>query len=181
MKPASTSPRRKQIRLKGYDYASEGAYFVTIVTEDRLPLFGEIVEGEMRLNELGKIVRDEWLKTAVLRENVELCEDEFVVMPNHFHGIIHLFGCRGTARRAPTVEQFGKPVLGSIPTIIRAFKSATTRGINLYRNSPGEAVWQRNYYEHIIGTDREFEQIAKYISDNPRNWMTDKEQILEYN
>ena len=79
---------RRSIRLKGYDYAQPGAYFITIVTHDRECLFGEIVDGEMRLNEFGEIARAEWFQTAVVRPNVVLHPDEFVVMPNHIHGII---------------------------------------------------------------------------------------------
>ncbi|SMC25408.1 REP element-mobilizing transposase RayT [Desulfacinum hydrothermale DSM 13146] len=128
-----------------------GAYFVTIVTQDRACLFGHIVDGEMRLNAYGKIVRAEWFKTAQVRPYVVLHEDEFVVMPNHIHGIIWIVDDVGARRRrAPTVEQFGKPVPGSIPTIIRAFKSAVTQRINGLQGTSGGVVWQRNYYEHII-------------------------------
>jgi len=113
-----------------------------------------------------------------MREYVELFEDEFVVMPNHIHGIIWHTG-RGTARRAPTIdptiEQFGKPVPGSIPTIVRSYKSAVTKRINTFLNTPASPVWQRNYYEHIITTDREYESIIEYIDANPRNWLVDTE------
>lgn len=90
---------RRSIRLAGYDYASEGGYFVTIVTNGRLCLFGEVKKGEVRLNEFGKIVWEEWFNTAKLRSNVELLEEEFVVMPNHIHGIIWIIddSGRGTA------------------------------------------------------------------------------------
>jgi hypothetical protein len=111
--------RRRTIRLKGYDYSQAGAYFVTICVHDRECLFGEIVDGEMRMNQFGHIVAAEWLRTAELRAEIAL--GEFVVMPNHFHGIVLItdesyngecFGdgehCRGTARRAPTVEKFGE-------------------------------------------------------------------------
>jgi putative transposase len=140
--------RRKSLRLKGYNYKQAGAYFVSICTLNRACLFGNIISEEMVLNDAGRIVADEWIKTVEIRNNIEL--DEWVVMPNHFHGILVINECRGTARRAPTVEEFGKPVPGSIPTIIRSFKSAVTKRINELRNSPGEKVWQRNYYEHII-------------------------------
>jgi len=128
----------------------------------------------------GKIVRDEWNQTSVLRPNIEL--GEFAVMPNHFHGIIIIVDGRGTARRAPTgdistVEQFGKPVAGSIPTIVRSFKSAVTRQINLFRSTPGVPVWQRNYYEHIIRDEKSYLEIAQYIFDNPAHWETDSENI----
>ena len=106
---------RRSIRLKNYDYASSGAYFVTIVTHGRQCLFGQIVDGQMRLNEFGEIVCDEWLKTEIIRPRVQL--DVFVIMPNHIHGIIIVNDvdgcCRGTLQRAPTIEQFGKPTSDS--------------------------------------------------------------------
>jgi len=138
---------RRSIRLKGHDYAQPGAYFVTVCTRDRACLLGDVVDGEMRLNEYGMAVREEWLKTAELRDNVET--DACTVMPNHIHGIVIITeGSRGTARRAPT-ERFGKPVAYSIPTIMRAFKSASTKRINEMRKTPGTPVWQRSYYEHV--------------------------------
>ena len=169
---------RRSIRLRDYDYSQSGGYFITVVTNLRERLFEDIVNGEMRLNEFGGIVKNEWFKTRELRPNVELFEEEFVVMPNHVHGIIWLIDdCRGTARRAPTVEQFGVPVPGSIPTIIRSFKSAVTKQINMLRQTAGTPVWQRNYYEHIINSDRDYDQIAEYIYTNPQNWKKDGEFI----
>jgi putative transposase len=98
-------PDRKSIRLKNYDYTRSGAYFVTVCVRKRLCLFGHVVDGEMVLNEFGTIVRDEWLKTAEIRDNIEL--DGFVVMPNHVHGIVLITSGRGTARRAPTTVGLG--------------------------------------------------------------------------
>jgi putative transposase len=176
---------RRSIRLKGFDYSEAGEYFITLVTHDRVSLFGEIIDGKMRLSEFGKIVREEWFKTEQLRSNVETQEDEFVVMPNHIHGIISLKNekavdadidktdeceSKGTARRALTSESFGQPRPGSLATIVGAFKSAVTKRINTLRGTPGEAVWLRNYYEHIICTEKEYENIANYIHDNPQNW-----------
>jgi len=81
---------RRSIRLEGYDYASEGGYFITIITHHWIQLFGEVVDGEMKLSEFGRIVKEEWFKIKIMRPNVELPEDEFIVMPNHIHGIIWL-------------------------------------------------------------------------------------------
>ncbi len=92
---------RRSIRLKGYDYTQPGAYFITVVTHDRECLFGEIVDGEMRLNEFGEIVRAEWFKTAVVRPYVMLYPDEFVMMPNHVHGILWIVDVGATRRVAP--------------------------------------------------------------------------------
>jgi putative transposase len=162
---------RRPIRLKGYDYAQPGAYFVTVCTRDRECLLGDVVDGEMRLNECGMAVHEEWLRTAELRENVEI--ETCTVMPNHMHGIVVITNGRGTARRAPT-ERFGKPVADSIPTIMRAFKSASTKHINVIRRTPGTPVWLRNYYEHVIRNDEELKAIRQYILNNPANWTTDE-------
>lgn len=165
---------RRSIRLKGYDYAQPGTYFITIVTQDRACLFGEVVDGKMCLNEVGHIVRDEWMKTAILRPRVLL--DAFVVMPNHIHGIIVLpDDRRGTLQRAPTGERFGRPLSNSIPTIVRLFKSTTTKRINEHRGTRGAPVWQRNYYEHIIRSDESLNRIRQYIADNPLRWVMDRE------
>jgi len=165
---------RRSIRLAGYDYSQAGAYFVTVCAHDRICLFGDIMNGDMRLNDAGKIVHDEWLRTAGIRSNVEL--DVFVVMPNHFHGIILLHpDGRGTLQRAPTVEQFGKPTSNTIPTIVRLFKSASTKRINEIRHTPGAAIWQRNYYEHIIRNDESLNRIREYIMTNPIRWEADEE------
>ncbi len=168
---------RRSIRLKEYDYSLSGGYFITIVAWQRECLFGEIVGGEMRLSGFGEIARSEWFKTGELRQNVELLEDEFVVMPNHIHGIIWIkeddtVGAR--RRRAPT-EQFRKPVKGSIPTIVRAYKSAVAFSINDLRGTRGVSVWQSNYYEHIIRDDADRQRIRRYIESNPIMWADDKE------
>jgi len=99
-------------------------------------------------------------------------------MPNHIHSIIILVdGGRGTLQRAPTAEQFGKPTSDSIPTIVRLFKSATTKRINELRNTPGIPIWQRNYYEHIIRSEESLNRIRQYILDNPARWAFDRENL----
>ena len=110
--------RRRSIRLKGYDYTQAGAYFVTVVTYGRECLFGDVVDGDMVLNENGQIIVEEWVRTADIRPNVSL--DVFIVMPNHIHSIIMIADGRGTLQRAPTTERFGQPTSNSIPTIIRS-------------------------------------------------------------
>ena len=169
---------RRSIRLKGYDYTRAGAYFITIVTQNRACLFGAVVEGRMRLNPLGQIVQECWL--AIPDHFPHALLDEFVIMPNHLHGIIVLqemensVGARHAAPREPRLEEFGKPVAGSIPTIVRSFKSAATKHINEYRGTPGAPVWQRNYYEHIIRNDRSLHRIRGYIATNPLRWHLDR-------
>lgn len=170
-------PNRRSIRLQGYDYTQPGAYFITIVTQDRECLFGEVADGEMRLNEAGRVVEQCWL--AIPDHFPRAALDAFVVMPNHIHGIVWIVGARHAVPLPGDVpiptEQFGKPIPGSIPTIIRSFKSATTKRINEYRQTPGLPVWQRNYYEHIIRDDDELNRIRKYIANNPLQWALDRE------
>jgi len=160
------------MRLKGYDYSNPGAYFITVCTKDVECMFGEVVNGKVHLNGPGEIVKREWLKTFDMRKNLGL--DEYVIMPNHFHGIVNI-KCRGTARCAPTREQFGEPVSGSIPTIVRSFKSAVTKRINEIRGFPNSVVWQRNYYEHVIRNEFELNRIKEYIQNNPMKWHLDRE------
>jgi len=178
---------RRSIRLKGYDYTQPGAYFITVVTHDRECLFGEIVEGGMRLNEFGEIVRTEWFKTAVVRPYVMLYPDEFVMMPNHTHGIIWIVDVGATRRVAPPpiapspvappiIHPRG-PMAGSVGAIIGQFKSITAKRINTLRNIPGQPVWQRNYYEHIIRDERALNAIRRYILNNPANWTKDADYL----
>ena len=128
----------------------------------------------MVANQMGRIVEEEWLNTPILRPYVSL--DTFVIMPNHFHGIIEIIAAdRGRARRAQTVERFGKPVSGSLATVIRSFKSATTKRINEIRDTPGQPCWQRNYYEHIIRSEEELTRARTYIIMNPLSWHLDRE------
>jgi len=109
---------------------------------------------------------------------VELCENEFVVMPNHVHGIIWIDDvARARRRRAPTEERFGKPVVGSIPTIVRAFKSAVTYRAGRELNSAN--IWQRNYYEHIIRDQTDYNRIAETITSIPLKWDIDEENPLQ--
>jgi REP element-mobilizing transposase RayT len=130
----------------------------------------------MQMNHDGRIVVQEWENTSRLRTDTHL--DVYVVMPNHFHAILLLEeGHRSTVSRAleSNTESFGKPVSGSVPTIVRSFKSAVTRRINRRRGTSGSVVWQRNYYEHIIRNDDEFESIREYILLNPVRWGSEKD------
>jgi len=167
---------RRSIRLKGYDYTLAGAYFVTVVAYQRGCLFGEVVDGEMVLNEYGEIVQQEWEQTAIIRPNVEL--GTFIVMPNHLHGILifadddaHTVGA--TRRIAPTTKTTLQS--GSLGAVMAQFKSIITKQINVLRNTPGIPVWQRNYYERIIRDEREMDRIHRYIESNPTMWANDNE------
>jgi putative transposase len=164
---------RRSIRLPGCDYTQPGAYFISICTYRQDFLFGEVVEGKMVLNEYGQAVEEERYATAQLRPYVEL--DAHVIMPNHFHGILWTVDeGRGTVHCAPTWERFGKPVSGSLPTIVRAFKSAVTRRINQIRGTPGAPIWQRNYFGHIVRNERALDAIRRYIQNNPARWGLDR-------
>lgn len=177
MKPESRS--RQSIRLRDYDYSLQGAYFVTICALNRKCLFGQVVNADMMLNEAGQVVKEEWLKTAALRPLVKL--DQSVVMPNHFHAILMIIdepqdtARQGTARRAPTVERFGRPVSGSLSTIVRAFKSAVTNRINAKQGTPGGVIWQRGFYEHVIRDEDSCNRIREYIDCNPLLWDLDRD------
>lgn len=139
----------------------------------------------MHLNEYGKIADECWCSIPEHFPNVEL--DEFIVMPDHVHGIIFIVGARRAVplqninsvppnnpvpphNHVPQHEQFGKPTHGSLPTIVRGFKSATTKRINEIRNSPGDPVWQRNYWEHVVRDENDLNRIRHYIIDNPAKW-----------
>jgi len=163
---------RRSIRLKGFDYAQAGAYFVTICSWDRECILGNIVDGQVHLNQHGEIVKSEWLKTGDIRSSILL--DEFIIMPNHIHGILVINNSRGTLRRAPMYERFGNPVSNSLSTIVRLFKSTTTKQMNALRSTQGRPVWQRNYYEHIIRDDEELNRIREYIMNNPLQWDEDE-------
>ncbi|UCH11078.1 MAG: transposase [Fidelibacterota bacterium] len=170
--PVSNAHKRRSIRLKEFDYTQSGAYYVTICSHAWESLFGKVVGDEVELSTFGRIVDEEWVNNATIRPYVEL--DNYVIMPNHIHGIVMIIAGRGTTRRAPTKERFGKPVSGSLPTIIRAFKSAATKQINRLRDTPGQRVWQRNYYEHIIRNDKDLNRIREYIASNPMKWQSDR-------
>lgn len=182
---------RRSIRLKGFDYSKTGAYFVTICIWDRGCLFGDIEDGAMQLNEYGRIVENEWLKTMDVRDNVEM--DYYIVMPNHFHGILvindvgatrwvaqgrtpherafHTNQERAPHRIAPTKTLQSN----TIGAIMGQFKSIVTKRINKIRDNPGGPVWQRNYYEHVIRSDEELNSIRQYITENPLKWELDEE------
>jgi len=150
---------RKSIRKDGFDYTSGGGYFVTICTSDKRHLFGSVQNGMMQLNGFGKIVVESWEWLSGQYDYVRL--DEWCVMPNHFHGIIVMMD---------DGKHTGKPLGG----LIGAFKTVSTKKINMIRGTPGAMVWQRNYYERIIRDD-EWERIVSYIKANPSEWHTDRE------
>jgi REP element-mobilizing transposase RayT len=175
---------RRSIRLKEYDYTQPGAYYITLCTKARQCLFGDVVKGEMHLNSLGNIAFTCWQTIPDHLPHVEL--DVFVIMPNHLHGILVISDTLIRARqcRAPTIEQnhipktekFGKPVSGSIPTVIRSYKSAVTKRINAICNTKYTSlIWQRDLYEHISRDEASVHNIRRYIVENPWRWADDPE------
>ncbi|MBD2577883.1 transposase [Oscillatoria sp. FACHB-1406] len=165
-KPTRYNPEihhRRSIRLPGYDYASPGAYFLTLCLHNREPLFGEIVNGEMHLNLYGKTVKTFWENLERHHERVKL--DVFTIMPNHLHGIIEL-------------TDVITPKAKSLSEIVRGFKTFSARRINQMRKMRNVPVWQRNYYEHIIRDERALEQIRQYVLENPQRWKEDTENPI---
>jgi len=174
MKYDPAKHNRRSIRLEGFDYAGEGAYFVTMCVHERHMAFGEIFDGEIQLNRAGEIVREEWLRSAEIRKEVRL--DWFVVMPNHFHAVVWLVGADGVrpgVRLGPTPSAPTRSP-GSLGSVMAGFKSVVTRRINEIRRTPGAAVWQRNYYERVVRDDDELNRIRQYIIDNPAQWALDR-------
>jgi REP element-mobilizing transposase RayT len=185
---------RRSIRLKGYDYSSAGAYFVTIVAWRRECLFGEVVDGEMRLSQRGEIVHKWWKEIPKHFQNVET--GAFIVMPNHMHGIVFIMERRGTV---PVPEEYGvneithenntssktkgggtpplrMPTLGQI---VAYFKYQSTKEMNLLDNTGTVTkFWQRNYYEHIIRNDKDLQNKTDYINANPLLWDQDDENPI---
>lgn len=194
-------PKRKSLRLPEYDYAQEGAYFVTVCTKQKACLFGEIVGEKMALNDAGMMVEDIW--DAIPKQYPGIETDEFVVMPNHVHGIIVITdstvgatpcGCpnvAGTQRDRQEnvpVREHGQArgpaptnkLSLSLPDVVHRFKSITTNryihGVKQHGWKPFRGtLWQRNYYERVIRNERELREVREYIINNPLKWMLDRE------
>lgn len=162
---------RRSIRLKEYDYTNPNWYYVTICTHDRKNLFGKIINGKVILNDFRRVVEEEWFKTKELRKNIDL--DYYVIMPNHFHGIL-IIERRGTMHRVPTDAKFGQPISGSLSSIVGSFKAAVTRRINKLTFPQKRIIWQRDFYEHIIRNETDLYNIRKYIETNPLQWEIDE-------
>ncbi len=190
---------RRSIRLKGYDYSRPGDYFVTVCVQNRGCLLGDVVEGKMKLNAAGEMIHRVWNELPIRYPGIEI--DEFVIMPNHIHGIIMLVGagpraCPPPGRKAyhdsekgPQTEgqpqdNCGQPQ-GVAPTVsmsdaVHRFKSFSTaeyrKGVNQYGWTPFPGrFWQRNYYEHIIRDEKSLNKIRRYIQANPLMWPYDAE------
>lgn len=188
---------RRSIRLKNYDYSSCGLYFVTICTQNRQNLFGEIIDGKMILNNAGKMIYDIWQELKKIFQNIQL--HEFVIMPNHIHGIIEItIGTKSIVGAESTVgaesisaldyqnlkrvdmesQRVDMESTPTIPIIIQTFKRyTTTEYIKMVKNNQlpqfEKRIWQRNYYEHIIRDEKSYFTISEYIINNPLKWEFD--------
>jgi putative transposase len=179
--------RIESTRLKGWDYAAAGWYFVTLCMRGRECFFGDVKDGEMRLSMIGDIVAEEWQKTEIVRPNVEL--DEWVVMPNHIHGIIVIKHAsvetfRGNVSDPPEetpdhgetphrgVSTKARLKSGSVGAIIGQFKSVCTKRIWAVKFLAFD--WQPRFFDHIIRDEPSLKSIRQYIVDNPAKWELDK-------
>ena len=178
--------------MKGYDYSQAGAYYVTIVTWHRDFLFGEIMNKEMILNKVGKIVEWEWLELSKRLLYIEL--GAHVVMPNHFHGILFIHEIVGATRQSQRMARSDVDLLrtitpegmdgsplprgpkpASLGAIMAQFKSRVTKRIWKFPEFKGTPIWQRDYYEHIIRNENDLQNKTDYIESNPLLWDEDDE------
>ena len=160
-------PERKKLRLEGWDYSQVGYYFVTICVQERERLFWDGTRAGLEpapTNAYGELVAQTWLELPAHTTGVRV--DKFVVMPNHFHGIVVLEnGCVGAG---------SKPARTPLAEVIRQFKTFSARKVNQMRGTPGRSVWQRSYYDHIIRDEGDYLRIWNYIDTNPTKWGEDE-------
>lgn len=188
---------RRSVRLLGYDYSNAGAYFVTICAHRKTCLLGHVHEGAVVLNRTGHIVKKCWESLPIWFPHVQL--DASVIMPNHTHGILWITG-RGealasedliycepndvsheqkafleTVANASPLQHACGTTPGSLASVIQTFKTNCTRRVNRVHKCSGKQLWQRNYYEHIIRSQKSLEAIREYIESNPANWPLDSD------
>jgi putative transposase len=166
-------PARRSIRIPQADYSHPGAYLITLCAFQKRCLFGTVESGCVHLNRIGEIARSCWIEIPDHFPN--LTSDTFVVMPNHIHGILAI---KERARHAvplrPPAESFGKPVHGSVPTIVRSYKSAVTRLVRKALGNQNLEVWQSNYFDLILRDGDEFSKATRYILENPMMWRLEE-------
>jgi REP element-mobilizing transposase RayT len=152
-------PNRRLNRCAGYDYAAEGAYFVTTCVRDRLPILATIVEAELQLTLPGRLVQECWEQIGIIHAK-RVTLDVFAVMPDHFHGVVFL----------NPVDTAGETT--ALSTIIGGFKAASAKAIRRVRPEM-PAVWQRSFHDRVIRSDAELTRIRRYVNDNPARWVAD--------
>lgn len=170
--------RRKQIRLSGFDYSSNNCYFITICVKQKECLFGNVVNQKMVLSDAGLIANKCWQEIPLHYQNVIL--DEYVVMPNHIHGILVID--KNESVGVQYIEplhrnEFQKIISGSIGAIVRGYKIGVTKWFR--RNTDHHDLWQRLFYDHIIRNERSLNFIREYIRNNPKNWESDRNNNLK--
>ena len=170
---------RQSIRMKGYDYSLAGAYFITIATYQHTCIFGEVLNDKIKLNKYGCIAFNQWIRLTKRFRDSDF--PAFVIMPNHVHGIILIGIGTGTklgphSPKTPSLRSFPKfnVLPGSLGAVVRAYKAAVTYRINVMRDTARPPIWQRNYYEHIIRNEEDYETIWNYIETNPQKWIDDR-------
>ena len=177
------SHNRRSLRLIDYDYATPGAYFVTILSYKQMPIFSEIDRDEVQLSQVGLIVEDCWRKIPYHFPFVRV--SDYVIMPNHLHGIIKIEHYPNEVSKDDFINQKNKqkhipkgPQSSSLGAIIGSFKSASTKYVHRLGLTHQKTIWHRNYYEHIIRDDEDYHRIVEYIQLNPSNWVNDQEFVL---
>jgi len=171
MAEPKTHRGRRSLRVSSYDYAAAGWYYITICVHNRRCIFGSIKDGEMLLNRAGGIARDEWLRSLELRPGLEF--DQWVIMPNHLHAIVVLpTGTSQAAGAHSCAPLQRKP--RSLASFVAQYKAAVTRRLRWAGMLRQPKLWQRNYFEHIIRTERALDALREYIYYNPLKWELDK-------
>ena len=165
-------PNRKRIRLKDYDYSKPGNYFVTINTKDDILQLSSIKKERIELSEAGKIVDNAWIELPKHYTNCEL--DEYIIMPDHFHGIIKLNECREMFVTISAKNEKTNRTNHGLPEIIRGFKTFSSKAINEKIKPDQKFRWQKSYHDRIIRNEYELNNVRKYILENPINWEYDK-------
>jgi REP-associated tyrosine transposase len=176
--PNSQKHKRSSIRIKGYDYSQRGVYFVTLCVKKKAHLLGCVEDGALILSEIGKIVEKYWLEIPEHFPGVRL--DEYVIMPNHVHGLIEIItdvgadSLVGAENLQPlrNVNRYQQAIPRSLSSIIRGFKIGVTKWCHYHDYN---FVWQRNYYDHIVRNEAELNRIRDYILHNPLQWQFDRE------
>jgi putative transposase len=166
-------------RIKGYDYSGPGTYFITICVNDRCLILADITKSTVNLRPIGEIANARLLEIPKHFPNTNIIEH--IIMPDHVHLIIGISEQNGTACRASTekkIESFGKPARGSIPTIIRSYKSVVTKSAHETISHSPLKIWQPGYYEHVIRNEEELKYTIDYIKSNPEKWEIKHNNIL---
>ncbi len=177
MEPSSevaVGGNRRSIRLKNRDYALRDQYFVTICAHERRCVFGSVADGRLVPTALGRLVRECWV--AIPQHFHVVTLDEFVIMPNHLHGVITLTPLVGAQHRCalPGGATANGVAPGSLGAIIRSFKAIVARRAHKELGWKGP-IWQRNYFERVLRDGKEFSDVSRYIMENPKKWEMDRE------